>query len=278
MIVITGSTGQVGSALAKLIPEATALDRAALDLARPETIAAALDRLQPSLIYHCAAYTAVDAAEEDEATARTVNAEAVAELARWTARRGAKLVTYSTDYVFDGTKQGAYVESDATNPISVYGRTKLAGEEAALEADPGALVVRTSWVISGSHPNFVATMVRLGRRQPLQVVADQHGCPTVAADLAASTIAAVDRSVAGRLHLTSEDPTTWFELARASLTEAGLDPELVAPCATDDYPRPAPRPANSVLISERRAGYGIPQMRSWRQALPGLVEELLTWI
>ncbi|HHC08660.1 MAG TPA: NAD(P)-dependent oxidoreductase, partial [Actinobacteria bacterium] len=162
MIVVLGAGGQLGSAFLRLLGRrATGLTRADLDLTDLDTISQVLDRLAPELVVNCAAYTAVDAAEDDEATARRVNAEAVEVLARWTHRAGAKLVTFSTDYVFDGTKETPYVESDPPRPINVYGETKRAGEVAALATDPEALVVRTSWLLSSTHPNFVTTILRL---------------------------------------------------------------------------------------------------------------------
>ena len=155
-LLVTGGTGQVGSAFRRLFPNAIAPRRSEFDLARPHRLRDRLEEIEPSVIVNCAAYTAVDAAESDEATAHTVNAEAVGAMASYAAERRVPFVTFSTDYVFAGTATEPYLESDAKDPINAYGRTKLAGEAAALSAYPGALIVRTSWVISGTHPNFVA--------------------------------------------------------------------------------------------------------------------------
>jgi dTDP-4-dehydrorhamnose reductase len=180
-------------------------------------------------------------------------------------------VTYSTDYVFDGTARQPYVESSPTAPINAYGRTKLEGEELALGHHPRSLIVRTSWVISGTHSNFVGTMINLARRQDLTVVDDQVGCPTVADDLAAATLAALDEDATGILHLTNVGETTWYRLARQSLEIAGLDPERIQPCTTDDFPTKAARPVYSALGSERRETAGIPPLPSWQASLPGVV-------
>ncbi len=216
MIVVLGAGGQLGTAFRSVYPDARFVDRAGLDLTDTGAIAGRLAPLSPTALVNCAAYTAVDRAEAEQDMAHLVNGEAVAALARFAAATGIPLVTYSTDYVFPGDGTTPYVESDPTDPINAYGRSKLAGEIAALDLHPGTLVIRTSWVVSGTHPNFVATMLRLARRgEPWRVVDDQLGCPTVAGDLAAATAEAVDAGVTGILHMTNAGATTWFELARA---------------------------------------------------------------
>jgi dTDP-4-dehydrorhamnose reductase len=273
-IVVTGASGQLGTAFQSHIPEARFLTRADLDLSEPATIGPALERLDAAAIINCAAYTAVDAAEENDEMALTVNGRAVSELAGAADRAGIPFVTYSTDYVFDGSGTRPYVESDGTDPINAYGRSKLVGERAAL-AHPGSLVIRTSWVISGTHPNFVATMLRLAQQRPLSVVNDQWGCPTIASDLAGATLRAMEVGATGLLHLTNQGPTTWFELARTALHMGGLDPARITPCATEDYPTPARRPAYSVLTSERLAALGMRPLKHWRASLAGVVAALL---
>ena len=193
---------------------------------------------------------------------------------RWADDNGARLVTYSTDYVFPGTGTRPYVESDPTAPVNAYGRSKLAGEEAAL-THPGVLVISTSWVVSATHPNFVATMIRNARERVLRVVDDQKGCPTIADDLAAATLTAIDVGAAGLLHLTNRGETTWFEFAREAVGLAGIDPGRIAPIGTEEYPTPARRPAYSVLGSERRESLGIDQLPPWRDSLPAVVEGLV---
>jgi dTDP-4-dehydrorhamnose reductase len=271
MILVTGANGQVGTAFRSLLPDATFFGRSELDLRDTASIGPALAAVEPGAIINCAAYTAVDRAETDEATATVVNGTAVGEMAVYAATAAIPFVTYSTDYVFDGTASQPYVESSPTAPINAYGRSKLAGEHAALDQHAGALVIRTSWVISATHPNFVGTMIDLARTRSLTVVNDQWGCPTIAVDLARATLEALEHRVSGILHLTNQGATTWYELARRSLELAGLDPGLVQPCATADYRTPAPRPAYSVLGSERMSAVGVEPLPRWEDSLATVV-------
>jgi dTDP-4-dehydrorhamnose reductase len=224
------------------------------------------------MIVNCAAYTAVDRAEQEEAIATVINGAAVGVMAEYAALARIPIVTYSTDYVFPGTSEKSYLESDATAPVNAYGRSKLAGEQLALSSYPGALVIRTSWVISGTHPNFVATMLRLASEQEeLNVVDDQMGCPTIASDLAAATAQALSVGASGVVHLTNQGATTWFHLARAAVNLAGRDSNKIRPCTTAEFPTPAARPAFSVLGSERREPLGIDALPHWRSSLPSVV-------
>jgi dTDP-4-dehydrorhamnose reductase len=178
--------------------------------------------------------------------------------------------------VFDGKAGRPYRESDAPNPISASGRSKLAGERLALAANPNSLVIRTSWLISGTHPNFAVTMLRLAKEgRPARVVNDQYGCPTVARDLARATLAAIEAEVSGVLHLTNQGPTTWFDLAQAAIGDAGLDTSLVTPSTTAEYQTTATRPAFSVLDTARANQLGL-VMPEWRESLPGLVAEVMS--
>lgn len=198
MIVVTGVSGQLGSAFRRRLGDgALYLVEDDLDFTNVAAIGPTIEELSPALVINCAAYTAVDQAEEDEETARVVNATAVGELADVTRDIGARLVTFSTDYVFDGTKEGPYVETDDPNPINAYGRTKLEGEQLALGASQETLVIRTSWLLSGTHPNFAATMLRLMAAGPVTVVDDQHGRPTFVDDLAAGTLEALEAGATG---------------------------------------------------------------------------------
>ena len=235
-----------------------------------------LESLNPKAVINCAAYNHVDLAEEEEQLATEVNGVAVGVIAGWGAERGRPILTYSTDYVFQGDASRPYVESSPTTPGNAYGRSKLLGERRAREA--GALVVRTSWVVSGTHTSFVSRMIELSEKQALNVVDDQFGCPTVAGDLAAASLDALDRGVKGLLHLTNEGETTWFELARTAVELAGGDVSAVAPCRTEDYPTPARRPGYSVLGSERREELGLLPMPKWQESLPHLVSEIKTWL
>lgn len=235
-----------------------------------------LEGLKPEAVINCAAYTKVDKAETEEGLATRINSEAVRVMAEWSSDRSVPFLTFSTDYVFAGDGSTPYVESSPVDPVNAYGRSKVAGEQATVEA--GGLVVRTSWVISGSHPNFVATMIRLAPQRHLKVVDDQHGCPTVCADLAQTSLEALESGLSGLLHVTNQGPTTWYELAKTAVTEAGFDPDVVSPCSTSEYPTEAARPAYSVLESERLEESGVSQPPHWRESLPGVVAEIKTWI
>lgn len=275
MMLVLGASGQVGTALLAATPAAVGVRRDRLDLltATMNDIGSILDVEQPSVLVNAAAYTAVDRAEVEEDVATRVNGDAVGLLARACDDRGIVFVTFSTDYVFDGHRTRPYREDDPVDPVNAYGRSKLLGEQLALQY--GALVIRTSWVISGTHPNFVATMLRLaGEGRELKVVDDQRGRPTVAADLAAATLGAVELGASGILHLANHGETSWFELARAALSLAGLSPELIAPCATADYPTPARRPAYSTLDTSRAEDLGLAPLPHWRESLPAVVEAL----
>jgi dTDP-4-dehydrorhamnose reductase len=276
MLLLLGASGQVGTALAGLRDDVIApgrreLDLAVLDLGQARDL---VTSLRPTAIVNCAAYTAVDAAESDVTTAGRVNGTSVGILAEVAAEAQIPFVTYSTDYVFDGQGREPYVESSPTDPINAYGASKLIGERLALQANPRTLVIRTSWVISGTHPNFVATMLRLaGEGRSLRVVNDQHGCPTIATDLARATLEALEASATGLLHLTNAGATTWFQLARTAVAIAGLDSDLIQPCSTEEYPTPARRPASSVLGSERIESLGMSPLPPWQDSLPGVVRE-----
>jgi dTDP-4-dehydrorhamnose reductase len=275
VIVVTGVGGQLGTAFRTLLGgRAIYLTRADLDLADPASVLPVLEELRPEVVINCAAYTAVDAAEHDEDVAMRVNAEAVGAMGEATDAMGARLVTFSTDYVFDGTKEGAYLETDAPNPLNVYGRTKLAGERAALAANPTSLVIRTSWVLSGTHPNFAATMLRLVGAGTVRVVDDQRGHPTLVDDLARGTLAALEAGAAGVLHLTNSGVTTWCGLAREVAAMGGLDPDRVEAITTADFPTPARRPPNSVLESIRLQGLAIEPLPDYHESLRKAVERL----
>jgi dTDP-4-dehydrorhamnose reductase len=277
---ITGAGGQLGhhlrTRLATGQDEVAALDRAQLDITDPSAIEAAVAAHRPDVLVNAAAYTAVDAAETDAAAARAVNATGPGLLAAALARHGGRLIQVSTDYVFAGdrapggagpdTGAGGYEPGDATGPRTAYGRTKLAGEAAVLAALPGrATVVRTAWVHGGPGANFVATMLRLEReRETVDVVADQLGSPTWAGDLAAALLELGRSDVAAPvLHYAGAGQASWHELAQAVFVAAGADPARVRPVASDRFPRPAPRPAWSVLSSAAWTGAGLTAPPPW---------------
>ena len=271
-ILVTGATGQLGHAFRELLPEAVHLAKADFDLTDLDLIGPSLAAHDPQAIINCAAYTAVDRAEDEEDLARAVNADAVGEMARFASTREIPFVTFSTDYVFDGVASRPYVESDTARPVNAYGRSKRAGELLALAAYPRTLIVRTSWLVSGSHPCFVTSILRAAASRTITVVDDQVGRPTIALDLATTTLRALDRGVTGILHLTnSGDSTTWFDLAREVLRLSDMDPARVRPCATSDYPTRAKRPAYSILDSERWDETRLTPLPDWKTSLRDVV-------
>ncbi len=276
MILIIGRGGQLGTSFANLLgPGATSLGMDELDLRDSDRIWPVLDRFEPAAVINCAGHTGVDLAEQQPELAYLLNASAVGQMARWAASRSVAFVNFSSDYVFDGTKRTPYLESDQPNPLNTYGRTKLAGETEGLAAHPGMLTVRSSWLVSGSCPNFVATVLRRTRSGAIRVVEDQVGVPNIADDLAVGTLAALDQGISGILHLSSAGETSWFGLARRALELADMDPELVQPISTEEYAAGAPRPAYGVLGSERLTGIELP---SWERSLPAVVKEMLAWV
>lgn len=276
MILIVGRGGQLGTAFLKLLgSRAMSIGIDELDLVHTKLIYPTLERFEPDVVINCAAHTAVDRAEDEEELAMALNCAAVGEMARWARSRNIPFVTYSTDYVFDGTKQTPYLESDPTNPINVYGESKRAGEQLALDTHDQTLVVRTSWLVSRTHPNFLATVISRARQGPIAVVDDQVGVPNVADDVAAGTLEALRAGVNGILHLSAAEPTTWFSFARAALEEADMDPGLILRAKSGDYPVKARRPGYGVLGSERDTGV---VLAPWTASLGPVVKEILTWV
>lgn len=279
-LIVVGARGQVGRLIAASRPDALLLDRDEVDITDGSSVDRVLSHLGPgSAVVNCAAHTAVDAAETDVAAAEAINVTGPANLARVTAATGARLVHVSTDYVFDGAPPAGDrrpLEPEdldpAARPPSVYGRTKLDGERSARAADPRTTVVRTAWVYTGAAggSDFVATMRRLeGERDTVSVVDDQVGSPTYAADLAQAllAVAGTPSTVGTTLHATNVGACSWFELARAVFAGIGADPERVLPTTTADFPRPAPRPAWSVLSPRSWERAGLTPLRDWRSAL-----------
>jgi dTDP-4-dehydrorhamnose reductase len=249
-VLVTGAGGQLGAALREAFPDADARTRSELDVAEPIALGYA-----PSLVLHAAAWTDVDGAETDEAGAARVNVEGT----RNVAALGAPVVYYSSDYVFDGSKREPYAESDEPAPLGAYGRTKLLGEREVREG----WIVRSSWLFGWTGHNFVRTMLRLGaERDEVRVVADQRGCPTYVGHLAAATRELLALP-GGVWHVAAEGEATWADFAAAIFEEVGLDCRVVR-ISTDALGRPAPRPAYSVLRSERE---GAPKLPHWREGL-----------
>jgi dTDP-4-dehydrorhamnose reductase len=301
-ILLTGKTGQLGSELNRLLPklgEVVAPDRNELDLREPAKLREIVRNAKPQLVVNAAAYTAVDAAETDEATASAVNAEAPRLLALEAKRIGALLVHFSTDYVFDGSKRSPYLETDDPNPINSYGRTKLAGEDAIRDSGAAHLIFRTSWVYATHGRNFPLTILRLvTEREELKIVDDQVGAPTCAFDLAQATTAIltgiiaksksefIPSDVSGIYHMTAAGQTTWYEFAKAILEETRRAPRnlpwltsatksrpliarCVLPISTDEFRSPTHRPAYSVLSNARLMQVFGVTLPDWRTQLQG---------
>ena len=278
-LVVTGAGGQLGRDVVlhaeSLGDDVVGVDKAALDITDAVAVGALLSSTRPDAVINAAAYTAVDACESNESLAYAVNADAVGHLSAACEPVGAHLVHVSTDYVFDGTLDRPYREDDPTNPQSVYGQSKLAGE---IAAGPNAAIARTSWVCGEHGNNMVRLVLRLAANpdQALAFVDDQRGHPTFTADLASAlrTLAADRRS--GVYHVTNQSAVSWYEFVREILAAGGHDPDRVRPISTAelDPPRPAPRPANSVLENAawRAAGYEL--LRDFREPLAELVTRL----
>ncbi len=299
-ILLTGRNGQVGYELDRLLPavgETIAFGREGLDLMKPADLRRTIGEIRPQIIVNAAAYTAVDRAESDEERARAINAEAPAVMAEEAKKLGALLVQYSTDYVFDGTKNSAYEEGDTPNPLGVYGKTKLEGEQAIRQSGAPHLIFRTAWVYATRRRNFLLTILRLAaEREELQIVRDQIGAPTWCREIARATSsiladmanehfsAAAARGTGGTYHMTAGGVGSWYDFARAILDEASRTPantpwlaaatqgrttitKRVLPITTEQYPTPARRPAYSVLsnsLLNRTFGVELPD---WREQL-----------
>lgn len=274
---IIGGSGQLGSAFRRLLPDAAAPAHSELDITSQSDLRQALQLIQPVAIINCSGYTDVDDAEGESAVAFSVNAVGVGIVAAAADAAGIPFVSFSTDYVFDGAASAPYVESDVAAPLNAYGRSKLAGEEAAL-CYRGSLVVRTSWLFSATHDSFVRRVLHKAARGSIRVVEDQSGSPTAVDDLAESVLRLLEAETTGLVHLAGQPPASRYELARAAVSSAGWDPDLVAPCASSEYPTPAIRPTWSALTSERVGGE-LHRMRSWRAALlqvtPALLSEIV---
>jgi dTDP-4-dehydrorhamnose reductase len=287
-VLVTGAGGQLGQEVTAELErraasrsrgpalEVVGAERARLDVAERDAVMAAVVGLEPEVIVHLAAFTAVDRCELEPERAFGVNAFGTRNLAEAAARVGAHLAYVSTDYVFDGNKATAYHEWDDPNPLSVYGRSKLGGERAL---DTSATIVRTAWVCGRHGANMAKTVLRLARESdgPLRFVDDQRGSPTVAHDLAPVLVDLALSRRPGVFHVTNEGATSWYGFARAVLEAAGEDPGRVEPVTTASLvpPREAPRPANSALDNLALRLSGIPPLRPWQDAVAALVAELI---
>ncbi len=285
-ILLTGKDGQLGEELYPLlssVANVVAVGRETCDLADPEAIRQVVDKTQPDIIVNAAAYTAVDQAESESELAMAINGKAPGILAAEAQRLGATLIHVSTDYVFNGAKNTPYLETDETQPLGLYGESKLAGEQAILATDANAVIIRTAWVYgAGGKGNFVKTMLRLaGQREELGVVVDQVGTPTWTGDLAQAIVELIPRlnsDTYGMYHYTNSGVTSWYDFAVAIFEEAQtlgipLKIQQVKPITTAEYPTPARRPAYSVLSNRKISqvlGHHPPH---WRQGLRKMLKQ-----
>ncbi|MDP6951796.1 MAG: dTDP-4-dehydrorhamnose reductase [Alphaproteobacteria bacterium] len=276
-ILVFGRVGQLGSALAELLPahhEVAFLDQPQVDLSKPQSVPGLITQYAPELVINAAAYTAVDKAESEPELAQLINAEAPAAMAKSCKVFDIPFIHFSTDYVFDGLASKPYSEESRVNPQSVYGRTKLAGEKAVCAATDKHIIFRTAWLYSHVGHNFLKTMLRVASEgKPLRVVDDQMGSPTFAWDLGAATVAAVNVLDSGRedifgiFHATNSGATNWYEFASHIFEVQGLRDVELSAIPTSEYPTPAPRPAYSVLSCDRlEAIFGL-KMPDWDDAL-----------
>lgn len=283
-VLVTGGNGQLGSALLDLLSARAAdvalgIDLPDIDITAPDSVREVFAQFAPDVVINCAAWTAVDAAEEHEADALKVNGEGPRVLAEACKVAGAWLVQISTDYVFAGDANTPYAEDARPDPKTAYGRTKLAGEIAVQDVLPGAhYLVRTAWLYGLQGNNFVKTMLGLESvRDNVSVVDDQRGQPTYAGDLAKQILLLLDaRPPAGTFHATNSGATTWFELTRAIFENIGADPQRVLATDSASFVRPAPRPAYSVLGQDKWESVGLTPMREWRAALTAAFADGIT--
>ncbi|MGG1553511.1 dTDP-4-dehydrorhamnose reductase [Paenibacillus ferrarius] len=276
-IIVTGANGQLGQEVVKQLDrhhEVFGLGREQLDITNKQQCLEVLGAIRPDVVIHSAAYTAVDLAESEEEKAFLINATGTENLVIAAERVGAKFCYISTDYVFDGTSTNGYREYDETNPQSVYGKSKRAGELHVRELSSKAFIVRTSWVFGMYGANFVKTMLLLAQtRDSLKVVNDQVGSPTYTVDLAMFLEQLIQTEHYGTYHVSNSGVCSWYEFACAIFEESGIDIK-VEPCTTDEFPRRAPRPKYSVMKHDAIRANGFKEIRPWQDGLKAFLKEL----
>jgi dTDP-4-dehydrorhamnose reductase len=278
-ILVVGSRGMLGTDLMEALHPGhgvVGLDLPNIDITSLERCRAVAEQFRPKVIINAAAFTRVDDCEAQPQKAFLVNGDGAGNLARAAASSGSIIVHYSTDYIFDGMKREAYLEADSPNPQSIYGKSKLAGEDMVRRYCPNHLILRTSWLFGRNGTNFIRTMVNAAKQGThLRVVNDQRGSPTYSKDLALFTRKMIESGCRGTYHVTNSGSCTWFDLASRAVEWAGLQSIPIAPVSTSEFQRPAPRPKNSVLANARLKREGFPWMRRWEEAAREYVEENL---
>ncbi len=279
-ILVTGARGQLGTDLVQLLSgnyDVTGVDIDKVDIRDDSRVSHLLQSVRPDIVLHAAAFTDVDACETDRDAAHAVNVDGTYNIARSCRDIGARMIYYSTDYVFAGDKDSPYLETDPTDPRTVYGMTKLEGEQKVREVVAEHAILRIAWLYGAHGKNFVKTMVRLGEQQlqarargeevrPLKVVDDQRGNPTCTVEVALQTAKIIESSLTGVMHCTAEGETSWYGFAKALFEQLHKE-ILLRPCATREFPRPAPRPARSSLENQKLKDSGNNIMREYKAAL-----------
>jgi len=275
-LLITGGLGLLGREIARVFEGSAGVrstDREEWDVTDPAACRREVDAFRPDAVIHCAAWTAVDRAESEAEAARLLNVEGTRNVARACRERGALMVTFGTDYIFDGASSRPYREEDPANPVSVYGKTKWAAEQALREEGGDHLLVRTQWMFGPAGRNFIRTILEKARRgETLRVASDQVGCPTFSRDLAAAVRTLLGARARGTVHFSGEGETSWFGLARYVLERSGLPAALLSPARTRDLPYPAPRPAYGVLSKEKYRAVTGASPRPWEEAVGEYLE------
>jgi len=278
-VLVVGYRGMLGTDLMAVLGpvyDVCGLDLPELDITKPEQCMEKVKQTHPDVILNAAAFTRVDDCETRQAEAFLVNGHGAENLAQAAAAAGSSLIHYSTDYIFDGKKPEAYQEEDLPNPQSVYGKSKLLGENLIREHCPDHMILRTSWLFGKNGANFIRTIVDLARnRKLLRVVNDQKGSPTYSLDLAVHTRMMLEAGCRGTYHVTNSGSCTWYALASNALEWAGIRDISITPVASEEFQRPAPRPANSVLANSHLQRDGLPLMRPWQAAAREYVERCL---
>lgn len=278
-VLIVGCLGMLGTDLMEEFgqdSEVQGVDQREMDITLLNPCLAGVEKFRPDIVINAAALTRVDYCESHEEEALLANGTGAGNLAKAAASSGALLVHYSTDYVFDGLKKEAYLEQDAPNPQSVYGKSKLLGENLVRQHCPNHLILRTSWLFGRNGANFIRTIVNAAKQgKSLRVVNDQKGSPSFTKDVAAHTQRMILAGCRSTYHLTNSGACTWYELAVRALEWAGIEGVKIAPVSTQEYPLPAPRPANSVLANARLERDGLPLVRPWQSAAEEYVQRYI---
>ena len=281
-VLIAGSNGMLGSALMAVFKnnsdayETVGIDLPEIDIALPESCRHAVEKFLPDVVINAAAFTRVDDCETQNDLAMSVNGDGAGNLAAASSAASALFVHYGTDYIFDGQKNEGYREDDAPGPKSVYGKSKLLGEELVRRNSPEHMIIRISWLFGENGENFIRTIIGAARKgNHLRVVNDQRGSPTYAKDVAAQTLRMVGSGCRGTYHVTNCGDCTWYDLAVAAVAWAKIPDVSITPVASLEFPRPTPRPAYSILTDTRLAREGLPRLRNWQEAAREYVEQYL---